>query len=287
MAKSGSIELKHRRRRPRSGILYIPIVVLLVLLLMIVGISVFFRVSEIQVEGADFCSEEEIENLSGIAIGDNVFFINESKAAVKICNGMPYVDEIKILREMPGRIIIQISESYPIAAVEFDGQYLILDRKCKVLEITNAEGAMGKILITGVDPVEPAVGKILDFGEAGTLQLNYLCETLSSILSLGIYGDISEVDMSNVSDIQIAYQGRFTVELGRGENVENKIQMLQSVISQLDSNEKGTIIITNEAEAHFIPEREPADTDDTPDDAEPDGGAPEGDEPDDDEPEAE
>ena len=55
------------------------------------GMSVFFRVSNIEVIGADHYTSSEIIEASGIKNGDNLMFVNRDSVADKIYNRLIYI----------------------------------------------------------------------------------------------------------------------------------------------------------------------------------------------------
>jgi hypothetical protein len=83
MAKRDSQAETNRRRRKRGG-LYAPVAFLLMALAIIFGLSVFFRVSEVTVTGQVVYTADEIIAASGIELGGNLFFVDDSKAAISI-----------------------------------------------------------------------------------------------------------------------------------------------------------------------------------------------------------
>lgn len=241
------------RKRRKRGAVYIPIALFLVLLAMIIGVSLFFRVTEIDVEGSETYTDEDILSVSGIEIGDNTFFISESKAAISICAKLPYVDAVKIVRTLPDKITIVITESYPIASVNQDSSYWILDNNCRLLENTDSSGAAGTISVTGITLVKPEAGLQASTGEDGDLKLEYIADVLTAILDKEMQNSISHIDISAVSQIEFNYTDKFTVRFGRGDYAAQKMELLLKILSSLEEGNTGVIEFSSESEAHFIP----------------------------------
>lgn len=246
---------KSYRRKKRRGMRYFPIMFLLVFLALVIGLSVFFRVSSIEVVGAGMYSEEEIISASGISEGDNLFFISESSAVVNIRGSMNYIDEIKITRKMPDKVIIEISESYPIASIRSGASYWIIDKNCKLLESVKASEAEGTISIKGVEMIQPVEGNIISLGADEETKELYLQQVLSSILKNDIQKEITYLDVSNISSIEFDYQERFTVEIGTGDDVDEKISMLLDIVKRLEKEDSGKINVSKIGEGHFYKSR--------------------------------
>lgn len=251
MAKRDIKPKKRRRRHRRRGALYVPMAVLLTCLAIIIGLSAFFRISDINVSGHGIYSAEDIIIASGIEIGDNLFFVDDSKAAINIHDELTYVDEVKITRKLPNTISIEITESYPLASIGLDGEYWIIDKNGKLLEKTDASGIQNTISVKGIIPVEPVPGRKVAVAETSGTQLKYLTNILDAIMSAGIQNKITWIDVSNIANISFDYDGRFTVKLGSGENIEYKFQLLFKVEAQLDDSDRGTIDLSTDKEATF------------------------------------
>ncbi len=111
------MEKSRRKRKKRSGGKFVPIALLLLLFAFIIGASVFFRISEIIVEGNTHYSAEEIEQVSELELGDSIFTISLSKTAARICSSFPYIETLNIDRELPEVVYIQVTERYPVAFI--------------------------------------------------------------------------------------------------------------------------------------------------------------------------
>lgn len=254
MAKREDKPEVRRRKRRRRGAFYAPTAFLLMFLAIIIGLSAFFRISDMIVSGQGIYTAEEIIAASGIEIGDNLIFIDEAACSIKLHNELVYIDEVKITRVFPNSVKIEITESFPIASIAVDGFYWLLDKNCKLLEKTNAVGAGNSISISGITLTSPTAGQKIDVPVGSETQLSYLKEILNQILYLDMHDKITWLDMNNIANITFDFEGRFTVKLGTGDNVDYKLQLLADVVSQkLDEHDEGVIDLSTDKEAHFTP----------------------------------
>lgn len=238
-------------RGHRHSVLYGPVSFIIICVALFFGMSVFFRVANIEVEGNSLYSAEEIIDASGIEQGDTLFFINRFTAVSRIYSKLPYVEEATISRSLPNRLVIEVSESAAIAYVTAEDGLWAIDRSCKLLSGINPSDTANLIQVKGLEPIAPAVGDIIAPGEAETPKVSYLSEILRQISALGLNSSITEIDMSDVSSPQFDYLGRFKVKLGRGEDVAYKFQVLLNAVEKLSEGDSGTLDLSIDKRAHL------------------------------------
>lgn len=246
-------EAKNSKRRRRGAVVYTPIAVLLIAIIIIFGISVFFRISVIEVTGEKIYKAEQILSVSGIKIGDNLLFVDTNTTIKNIGSKLPYLNEIIVDKIVPDKIVIHVTESQAIAVLSYSGDWWVVDQKARVLEKTDDSSASQKIIISGIDPVSVAEGQTINVGEDQQTKLQYLIEVLGAIYKAGMAPSVKTLDVTNIGNISFTYSDRFTVILGSGENAEYKLTMMNSVISELNPDEKGKLDLSREDEPHFVP----------------------------------
>jgi cell division protein FtsQ len=240
-----------KRRRRGNGSLYITVTVALMLFVAIMGVSVFFNVSEIIVEGTRAYTSEQVIEASGIQLDESIFFLRESSAAVRIKETLSYVEEVRIVRSLPGTVKIIVSESFPVAYIKTSDAAWVIDENAKILEKLGTGVKTSAFEIYGLTPILPTVGETLSLGDSGSVQLVYLKQVLSGIMSAGIYKDVGWLDMSNISSITFYYQGLYTVNLGKGENLSDKLSLMKSMVDD-HPDTSATIDLSKDGEGHFI-----------------------------------
>ena len=136
--------LNHHRKRPRQeeerfslrellSSLSGPIMFFLVIVAVIFVMSVFFRVSDIQVRGNTHYTDEEIIRAIDIEEGDNLFFFDRFAALSRVFAKLPYIDEVTVERSLPNRVIITVTESQALAYIVLGEERWTIDHSCKVL----------------------------------------------------------------------------------------------------------------------------------------------------------
>ena len=241
---------QNKRRRKRSA-LFAPLSFLIICAALVFGMSVFFRVSGIEVEGNELYTAEEIIEASGIEHGDNLFFINRFSAISRIFSKLPYVEKAVINRSLPNKLVIVVSESHAIACVSAEDGTWAIDRNCKLLSKASGDDLRGLIRVEGLTPIAPEPGQIIAPGEAESPKVSYLSAILTQIDALNLRSNISYIDISGISNPSFDYLGRFTVKLGNNENIEYKFQCLLSAVAALNDGDRGTLDLSIDKRAHL------------------------------------
>ena len=244
---------KNKRKKliARSVIFFLFLVIGVILVL-----TMFFNISEITVSGDAVYPAEDVVNSSGVVIGDNLIFISKDEINEKISTELPYVDSVKIKRHLPTGLELIITKTEAKYAIIQDGYYTLLNKNGKVLEsglefigenITLLN--MGEITSAeiGTDIV-PANEKVFD----KLVLVSNACEECN-------LENITSIDLSDIYNIKLVYQGRITLELGETDkdNTYKKLALGKSAIeTQNEENEyyKGTINLTVEGKGYWSEE---------------------------------
>lgn len=105
----------------------------------VLSLTVFFKISTIEVTGTSQYSKETILNVCGVDTGDNLFLVKKSRVADKIGRALPFTGEITVKRSFPNKIIIQVTDSVPNGAVACENGYALLNQDQKVLATVSTE----------------------------------------------------------------------------------------------------------------------------------------------------
>jgi len=69
----------------------------------------------------------------------------------------------------------------------------------------------------------------------------------------GMLHEVQVIDLSDAARITMQYMGRFQVEFLWNADFDYKLDYLAAVVEKLEANEKGTIDMTQDGKASFIP----------------------------------
>lgn len=234
---------------------YILLAVLLMLLIAGIGATIFFKVSEIEITGLSAYSKQDIIDASGVELGDSLFLVNENKAVIEIRRDKAYIKDVQVVKSIPGKVSIHVTEYKAVAYLKLDRNYWTLESGGKLLKREDMP-PVGLVYVTGVTPINPAEGVQLSLGEAGTVKLAYLTNFLTAAEKEKVIGNISNIDMSNEESLAFTYLGRFKVNFGRADNAEARLKLVVQAAggNDISSGATGTIEVVSDTEVRFVPD---------------------------------
>lgn len=248
-----NVKRQRRRRRKRGGA-YIAATVAVMAAAIAVAVGMFFLVSSVSVTGNEIYTAEQIAKASGVEKGKSIFLVNSVDVEDNIKSSFAYVDEVTVSRELPGSIFIEITESYPIALIRSGTSYWIIDKQGKLLEKTDSVPAAELVEVVNIKPLQPVEGSVMTVSVEEEKKLEYLVGFLEIIFEMDMHEDIEKLDMETATNMKFRYLERFDVELGRGENIADKLLLLKGVVKKLEPEETGKIDLSQIGKAHFLPD---------------------------------
>lgn len=252
----GHKKLKQYRKKRRLRLLYQVLSFVLIVAAVITGSVLFFQVEEIQISGNTKYSSDQILSVAAVDQNANLLLLPAESISERLTGSFPYVNKVKLKRNFPTTLCIVIEECIPLVAVQTDGAFWILDANGKVLERAEESIASGYIQLAGLSLTEPKVGEVAKVPEADFHRLKGLCGLLTSLEEKELYSNVSWIDMSADTQIEMGYMGRFTVYLPisteysntthSNEEYNRKIETLKQIVSLLDEADRGIIDLRHE-----------------------------------------
>lgn len=239
------------------------------------ALSVFFRVETITVAGADKYTPWMVRQAAGVEPGEALLSVGEARVASRIIDKLPYVDKVKVDIRLPGTVEIQITELQVTYSIEDEnGAWWLISSGGRAVEQVNLDKALGYTRVEGVairtpeqgQQVQAVPGQIIDPGD-GTAesqdqadadeQLASLIAVLTALENNRIIGEVTVVDVTDVTDIRLEYPQLLTVRLGDSARMDYKVGYLAAALQQLEDSQSGELDLTLEytEDAVFTPER--------------------------------
>lgn len=251
---ASEMEFNQHNRVKRRSPWYGPMVLVLLFFVVILIMSLAFRVSKIEVINASEYTDEEIINASGVERGANLFFVDRFKAASMIFSDLPYMDTVSITRQLPNKIIIQAEGSAPAAYMVLDEDYWLMDRSGKMLGTTDALTAEKYPEVRSLEPMTALEGENMLVEGTDAERLAVLQTILSALKAEGVSDLVAWIDLKDPTNPSLRYDDRLTVYLGSEGDMLYCIALLKNVVSQLAAEDAGTLYYNTGSAWTFSPD---------------------------------
>ena len=172
-APSGKRPVRKERKLRDSDVIYTPpkpfkrgrfllhmATVVAVVLAMVFGMSIFFKVETVEVSGCEKYTPWEISEAANVEIGSNLMSISRPQISGNIISKLPYVNSVRVGINLPDTVKIEITEMEVVYAVEAaDGIWWLMNSEGRIVEQTNAVTAKEYTQVLGVRIEAAAVGQ--------------------------------------------------------------------------------------------------------------------------------
>ena len=230
-----------------------PLTFFISILAIIFVMSVLFRVSDIAVNGNSHYTDQEIINAIDIEEGDNLFFFDRFAAVSRVFAKLPYIEEVQIIRNLPNRVIIDVSETKAIAYIQLGNELWTLDHNCKVLGKANEDEKRSLVPIVGLDPDTLLINERLKTKGESTRSVDFLENILMQLQGRNMLADTTRIDFSDPDNVEFNYAGKYIIRLGDPYGIEYKFSMIVGAINQLKPGDIGIINVKDGKSVHFSP----------------------------------
>ena len=250
-----------------------------VVIAMVFGMSIFFKVEKVLVSGCNKYSSWEVSEAAGVEIGSNLMTISRAQISGNIISKLPYVGKVRVGINLPDTVNIEITELDAVYAIEdSDGDWWFMNDLGRIIEKSDKVTAESYTRVLGVKIEVPQVGQQATAKEAEvetipvteavtdeageTTEMDVVvppavmtgtpaAEKLSTALTIlqelsthSISGAIDSVDVTSNSSVERSYDDRFKVNLGDLAQLSYKINALKATVEQMESYESGHLDVS-------------------------------------------
>lgn len=254
MGKARGNERYRRRRKKRRGLrVFLTLLTFCIVIgAIIASLTVFLKVSKIEVNGATKYKKEDIIATSGIQKGDNLFGINKFNVSSVILKKYPYIETIKITRRLPDTFVFDVTERVICGYIDVSDQRWIVDKFGYLLErVPQKTQVKGAKILAGEPALAPNVGSKINWTE--NEKLNALITIFKELDTYKMTPKVGQVDVSMLYQLSFSYDNRLRVVLGTTEDLPKKLKMFHAVLEKLSPTDRGTVNLSNVKQARFAP----------------------------------
>jgi cell division protein FtsQ len=202
-----------------------------------------YQLSQIEIQTDGTLQREQILSAAQLREGGNIFSVNLAQVRDRL-QQLPQVDEVLVVRKVPGEIDIRITERKPIAWITSDKQltdpfasdvaFLVDARGVLMKEKKLLPEYLGLPLITGCTSESLEPGKIVESFEAkAALQL--LRQSTASFMQTRFL--IREIDVSKGYCLVVSDKNHTRVTFGF-DNLDAQLQRLEQFLVYADDSKQ-------------------------------------------------
>ena len=222
----------------------------------IIGILVFlcksdlFSICQIEIVGNEQVSQEQILELSAIKVDDNIFLCNMIKTK-KNLKSNPYIEQIKITRNLPDNIKIEIIEKQKAYVIEIDTGYAYIDNQGYVLEISDIK--IDKPVLQGYTTEKEKIIPGSRLNEEDLERLGDILKIIKNSKEIEIQDKITKIHMENKTNYILTLQElKKVIYIGDKNNLANKMLYVKAIIEREEGKE-GKIFVNGKLNEGFEP----------------------------------
>ena len=237
------------------------------MLLCVIGAGIYltmtmlFRINSIQVQTPDGKQVTEIAGYSadsilqrmGVQLEENIFSFEPGEKAAVLEQNFPLLGSIKVIRDYPNTVVVQVTEAVPAYAVQNGSKWLVISDKWKILseESTQPEGLCtlygGKLQDTtpgqGFWFVEDADAASASGSESAESESTVSTETArmealrtlrSKLEEYGLSQDVTRLEVADTEQLAFLYQDRISVLLGTLNDLDYKLDRARYMLNNED-----------------------------------------------------
>lgn len=187
-------------------------------------------VRSITIVGNTQYDTEAILGVSGLEVGQSVFSVNKGQAARRLKKEFAYVRGVDIDISFKREVTIRITEAEEMGAVYANGGWVVVDENGVGLQKIpiESERPLRRMYLKGAGTLTDEIGKqVLD--ERSLAIIAEICTAFDTYE----LGDVSEIDMTNLTDIRVNWKNQIDIALGNDSNLTYEIAVVATSIPKI------------------------------------------------------
>lgn len=219
------------------------------LILLLIGggigflLSSFFNIKKIEIVGNNKLTRDEAISLSQIEIEENTFKLSKNKIEKNIKQNA-YVESVKIKRNLPSTILIEIEERVPTYMITFANAYAYINNQGYFVEISKEKLELP--IITGYATKEEDIQLGERLCTEDLQKLDDILQIMKAAESNEIANIVTKINISDKQDYMLELKSeKKTVHVGDTSNLSTKMLYIKEIIEQ-NKKIEGEILVNTD-----------------------------------------
>ena len=251
---------ERRKKRVRIRNFFLGFVIAsFILIAVAVLVLTFFKVDTIIVEGSEKYDYGSIVKASGITEDDLTFMISDDEVSEALYDNFSFIRSVKLIREYPSTVIIEIEEETPKFYFEFKDEYFVVGSKMKVLDRFTEYERMISVYNELIPVLLPTIKSAIvsfDVEFVSTKESKHVMKAIELLYESEILSNLSEIDLSLRFEMNLNYEDRIQIKLGSIKDFADKLDFARGIIKTYSGQAKGVIYVENIVKAYALVEDE-------------------------------
>lgn len=232
------------RKKAKRSINIFPIIIILLICLGLSFVlikffknSLYFTIKEVTYSDED--KTAEINRIISLK-NKNIFSVDLKAASKKLKNNYPEYEEIKVSRQLPNKVMVNLIKRVPFAILRFSQRYYIFDEEAVVLKSISSRDGLDLTLINGLDIAfkDIRTGQRL-ISKNVSLAIDLLKQINSEFHSTNF--ECSQIDIENQNKISLVIDD-VQIFITR-DDFKDKLKILKPLLEQLRPEFKDIVYI--------------------------------------------
>lgn len=234
------VVVSRKKRRRNMSLYYVLIIIFVVLAMIFLSFTYFFRIKTINVSGNTLYTTEQVIEQSGVKLDDNLFRTDTKAVENRISSAFPYFESVEVKRDLASTLEIKVVEATPAVSINYnDDEFMVVSTNGRILETGLSSAKDGTSEVYGMEMTETRSGT--DYEDKDSIKKTVLNEIISESEKLGL-DKITKIGLSERTDIRLIYNGTIKIKLGSSQDIPFKLSYIKSVIDKLGEDYSGTLI---------------------------------------------
>ena len=219
-----------KRKKKLRIIKYVALALSIVTVIILTMFSPLFNIKKIKVVGNEKISENEIISLSQIQKDENTFKMNKITVTKNIKQN-PYIESVKIKRNLPSEVEIIVEERKTSFMLEYGGNFVYINNQGYILEISGEKLDVPIIQGQATEDENLIEGNRLI--NEDLKQLSVVLKIIEQAQINEIENLITKIDISNKANYKILMEEeKKIVYLGDCSNLSTRMLNVKAIIEK-------------------------------------------------------
>ena len=242
---------KQKSRKIRNIISIIMAVIFVAAFICVYSYSKGAPVQKIVIEGDSIYTDKQIIYVSGIRKGDNMLGIKKKQVCGDIETKLPYIYEAEVNFTLPDTVTISVVPTTEKILINNKNNYICLDDNNKIVSLKKKKLTSGLYRIDGFEAEKAEQGTFYEPAEENEDRFVLSKQIVSCLEQSGLIKS-AIINVSDLNDVQITYESRIRIYLGKCEDVESQLALaVETVKHAASGKQKGYIDMRYSNTAYF------------------------------------